>query len=41
MKIPEEIEVFNDDITLEANFQTLIRIIQKIQRGRQGIIRGQ
>lgn len=30
MKIPEEIEVFNQDITLEANFDTLIRIIQKL-----------
>lgn len=39
-KIPEEIEVFNDNITLEANFETLIRIIQKIERGRQGIVRG-
>jgi hypothetical protein len=29
-KIPEEIEVFNDNITLEANFETLVRIIQKI-----------
>ena len=40
LRVPEEIEVFTEDITLEANFDTIIRIIQKLERGRQGLVRG-
>lgn len=29
-----------DTVTLDTNLETAIRIIQKLERGRQGIIRG-
>lgn len=38
--VTEEIEVVSDTVTLDTNLETAIRIIQKLQRGRQGIIRG-
>lgn len=38
--VTEEIEVVSDTVTLDTNLETAIRIIQKLERGRQGIIRG-
>jgi IQ and AAA domain-containing protein len=38
--VTEEIEVVSDTVTLDTNMETAIRIIQKLERGRQGIIRG-
>jgi hypothetical protein len=32
--------VCEDRSSLDANFETAVRIIQKIERGRQGILRG-
>jgi len=32
--------VVSDTVTLDTNMETAIRIIQKLERGRQGIIRG-
>lgn len=29
-----------DTVTLDTNLETVIRIIQKLERGRQGIMRG-
>ena len=29
-----------DTVTLDTNLETAIRIVQKLERGRQGIIRG-
>ena len=29
-----------DTVTLDTNMETAVRIIQKLERGRQGIIRG-
>jgi hypothetical protein len=38
--ISEEIETTHDRVTLDTNMETAIRIIQKLERGRQGIARG-
>jgi IQ and AAA domain-containing protein len=38
--VTEEIEIVSDTVTLDTNMETAIRIIQKLERGRQGIIRG-
>jgi hypothetical protein len=38
--VTEEVEVVADTVTLDTNLETAIRIIQKLERGRQGIFRG-
>lgn len=38
--VTEETEVVADTVTLDTNLETAIRIIQKLERGRQGIMRG-
>ena len=38
--VMEETEVVADTVTLDTNLETAIRIVQKLERGRQGIIRG-
>lgn len=38
--VTEEAEVVADTVTLDTNLETAIRIIQKLERGRQGIMRG-
>ena len=38
--LPEE-EIIEEKSALDTNMETAIRIIQKIERGRQGIIRAQ
>jgi hypothetical protein len=38
--VTEEVEVVADTVTLDTNLETAIRIIQKLERGRQGIVRG-
>lgn len=38
--VTEEIEIASDTVTLDTNLETAIRIIQKLERGRQGIVRG-
>ena len=39
MGVTEEIEMVSDTVALDTNMETAIRIIQKLERGRQGIIR--
>jgi hypothetical protein len=38
--VTEEVEMVADTVTLDTNLETAIRIIQKLERGRQGIMRG-
>ena len=38
--VTEETEVVADTVALDTNMETAIRIVQKLERGRQGIIRG-
>ena len=38
--VTEETEVVADTVALDTNLETAIRIIQKLERGRQGIMRG-
>ena len=40
MGVVEEEECFTEATTLDTNMETAIRIIQKLERGRQGIVRG-
>ena len=38
--VSEENEVVADTVALDTSLETAIRIIQKLERGRQGIMRG-
>ena len=38
--VTEEVQLVSDTVTLDTSLETAIRIIQKLERGRQGIIRG-
>jgi hypothetical protein len=38
--VTEELEIVADTVALDTNLETAIRIIQKLERGRQGIVRG-